>query len=87
MRDATAALRALGSNAFGAALDVADGVALKSWIAQAGATLGGIDILIANPSAFGIGASEEDWKMLRCRSHGDGARGASGHSVSGIGSE
>ena len=62
VRVATAALQAQGINAFGAALDVADGVALKSWIAQAGATLGGIDILIANPSAFGIGASEEDWK-------------------------
>jgi len=62
VRDATAALQAQGINAIGAALDVADGLALKSWIAQAGATLGGIDILIANPSAFGIGASEADWK-------------------------
>lgn len=52
---ATSALRALGVSAFGNALDVADGPALKSWIAEAGAALGGIDILIANPSAFGIG--------------------------------
>ena len=62
VREATAALRAMGVNAFGAALDVADGAALKSWIEQAGASLGGIDILIANPSAFGIGDSEADWK-------------------------
>ena len=62
VREATAALRAMGINAIGSALDVADGVALKSWIAQAGASLGGIDILIANPSAFGIGSSEDDWR-------------------------
>ena len=62
VRAATDALRAMGVNAFGAALDVADGRALKSWIAQAGASLGGIDILIANPSAFGIGNSEDDWR-------------------------
>lgn len=59
---ATASLRAVGINALGTALDVADGPALKSWIAQAGTALGGIDILIANPSAFGIGNSEADWK-------------------------
>lgn len=59
---ATAALRAMGVHAFGATLDVAEGPALKSWIAEAGTALGGIDILIANPSAFGIGNSEADWK-------------------------
>lgn len=59
---ATASLRSMGINVMGAALDVAEGPALKSWIVEVGAALGGIDILIANPSAFGVGNSEADWK-------------------------
>ncbi len=61
--DATAtALQHRGVKVFGKNIDVGDGDALKTWIAEAGRTLGGIDILIANPSAFGIGSSEDDWK-------------------------
>lgn len=59
---ATAALRRRGVNAMGSAVDVADAAALQSFIQDAGAALGGIDILIANPSAFGVGNSEEDWR-------------------------
>lgn len=62
VREATAALRTSGVKAFGAAVDISDGVALKAWIADAARELGGVDILIANPSAFGIGNSEDDWK-------------------------
>lgn len=61
--DATAtALQQRGVKAFGTCIDVGDGGALQEWIVEAGQMLGGIDILIANPSAFGIGRSEDDWK-------------------------
>lgn len=60
--EVTAALRHKGVKAVGRALDVGDGTALKAWVAEAGETLGGIDILVSNPSAFGIGNSEDDWK-------------------------
>lgn len=55
-------LQQSGVSAIGACIDVGDGDALRAWIAESGRRLGGIDILIANPSAFGIGNSEEDWK-------------------------
>lgn len=62
VRSAALTLQNTGVRAIGRAVDVADGAALKNWIVEAGEALGGIDILIANPSAFGIGNSEEDWK-------------------------
>lgn len=48
-------------NVFARTVDVADGSALKSWIVDAGQILGGIDVLIHNPSAFAMGNTEEDW--------------------------
>jgi 3-oxoacyl-[acyl-carrier protein] reductase len=59
-----AALRARGIRAFGQALDVADGSALKAWVDAAVAELAGIDIVVANVSALQIGGSEEAWR--RC---------------------
>jgi 3-oxoacyl-[acyl-carrier protein] reductase len=59
---AARALQQLGVNAFGSCVDVGNGDALRAWIVEAGRSMGGIDILIANPSAFGIGNSEDDWK-------------------------
>ncbi len=56
------ALQQRGVSAFGSCVDVGDGNALRAWIVEAGRRLGGIDILIANPSAFAITNSEEDWK-------------------------
>ncbi|HEX9625870.1 MAG TPA: SDR family oxidoreductase [Acidiferrobacterales bacterium] len=56
------ALRDDGVTAHGTALDIADHAALKSWIQRTGEELGGIDVVIANPSAFGIGATEADWQ-------------------------
>lgn len=47
--------------AIGAALDVADGEALTTWISSAGNELGGIDILIANASAIALGADRDAW--------------------------
>ena len=46
IEEAVGALRKAGVKATGAAVDIADGPALKSWVAKAGQELGGIDILI-----------------------------------------
>lgn len=43
------------------AVDVADGEALKAWIASAAEDLGGLDILVSNPSG-GNGTDEKAWK-------------------------
>ena len=56
------ALQQMGVSAFGACVDVGNGAALRAWVDESAQRLGGIDILIANPSAFGIGNSEDDWK-------------------------
>lgn len=62
VRETTIALRNKGVNTMGASIDVGDGFALKAWIEAASGALGGVDILIANPSAFGVGNSEDDWR-------------------------
>ena len=59
---AETAVAALGVRAFGAALDIADGPALKSWVGEAAAKLGGVDIVVANVSALAVGADEESWR-------------------------
>ena len=56
-----AALAATGVTATGAAVDVSDGPALKSWVAEAAAALGGLDIIVANVSALAISNDEEGW--------------------------
>ena len=58
------ALKSRGHAAFGAAVDIADGPALKGWIASAAERLGGLDILVSNASALTRGAGEEDWKAM-----------------------
>ena len=59
---AVGALKGKGIKAFGRALDVADGPALKAWIADAAAELGGIDALVCNVSALAVGDSPESWE-------------------------
>jgi 3-oxoacyl-[acyl-carrier protein] reductase len=59
---AVGALAAKGVKAVGQALDVGDGPALKTWIAAAGAALGGLDILVSNVSAMGGLPGEEGWR-------------------------
>jgi len=51
-----------GVRAFGRALDVRDGEALKSWVVDAAETLGGLDMVVANISALSIEQGEESWK-------------------------
>src|SRR5579862_5973080 len=58
------ALKAKGVTAFGAAVDIADGPALKNWITEAAQRLGGLDVLVSNASALTRGASEEDWQRM-----------------------
>ena len=60
--EAVAALKKAGVNVVGGAVDIADGPGLKKWIAEAGNTLGGIDLLVTNASALTIGNGEEAWK-------------------------
>ena len=58
------ALEAKGVKAWGEVVDIADGPALKAFVAQAGGTLGGIDILVSNASALVQGAQEESWQAM-----------------------
>ncbi|WP_322515615.1 SDR family NAD(P)-dependent oxidoreductase [Rhodopseudomonas palustris] len=59
---AVAALKGKGVNAFGGAVDVSNGPALKAWVADMAAKLGGIDVIVANVSALAIGQDEESWE-------------------------
>jgi 3-oxoacyl-[acyl-carrier protein] reductase len=59
---AVAALKSKGVNAFGRALDVADGAALSSWIAASAKELGGIDALVCNVSALAVGDNADTWE-------------------------
>ncbi len=59
---AEATITSTGVRAFGSALDIADGAALKTWVDDSAAMLGGLDIVVANVSALAIGADEESWK-------------------------
>lgn len=56
------ALKQKGVHAIGGTVDIGDGPALKAWIADAGQALGGIDILVSNPSAFAPQTTEQDWE-------------------------
>jgi len=60
--DAVAAFRQRGVEAFGSAVDVADGAALQAFIGQTAGLLGGLDIFISNVSALGISNDEEAWR-------------------------
>jgi 3-oxoacyl-[acyl-carrier protein] reductase len=62
--DAVKALEARGVKAFGQAVDIADGPDLKAFVAKAGETLGGIDILVSNASALVQGNSEDSWRAM-----------------------
>jgi 3-oxoacyl-[acyl-carrier protein] reductase len=61
---AVKALEAKGVRAFGQALDIADGAALKAFVEAAGAALGGIDVLVSNASALVQGNGEDAWKAM-----------------------
>jgi 3-oxoacyl-[acyl-carrier protein] reductase len=62
VEEAVAAFKAKGVKAYGSAVDVADGNALKSFIAKTAEQLGGLDIFISNVSALGGGNDEAAWR-------------------------
>jgi NAD(P)-dependent dehydrogenase (short-subunit alcohol dehydrogenase family) len=57
-----AQLERAGVKAAGGAVDVADLPALRRWIGEAGAALGGLDIFVANVSALAQGMDEAAWR-------------------------
>lgn len=57
-------LKGRGVEAWGQAVDIADGTALKAFVAGAGERLGGIDVLVSNASALVNGGSEDDWRAM-----------------------
>jgi 3-oxoacyl-[acyl-carrier protein] reductase len=63
LKETTSSLETLGIKVYAELVDVADGPVLQSWVHNSNEALGGIDIVVANPSAFGIGNSEEDWQQ------------------------
>ena len=63
VKEMVVSLSSAGAEVYGEVVDVADHDALRQWIGRAATQLGGIDIVIANPSAFGVGATEADWRM------------------------
>lgn len=54
-------IAAHGHKAHAASCDLADGPAVKRWVAEAAAALGGVDILVNNASGFGSTDDEEGW--------------------------
>ena len=58
-----AELEAKGVPAFGRAVDVADGPALRTWVRDAAEALGGLDVVVPNVSALGAGEGDEAWRM------------------------
>jgi NAD(P)-dependent dehydrogenase (short-subunit alcohol dehydrogenase family) len=61
VEEARKSLEAKGVKVFGQALDVGDKDALEGFIGAAIADLGGLDILVSNPSG-GNGVDEKSWK-------------------------
>ena len=62
--EAVKALEKKGVKAFGQAVDIADGPAIKAFVVAAGEALGGIDVLVSNASALVQGNGEDDWKAM-----------------------
>jgi 3-oxoacyl-[acyl-carrier protein] reductase len=56
-----ASLRSKGITAYGEAVNITDGEALKKWITSAADELGGLDILISSAGAMAQGVEEADW--------------------------
>jgi NAD(P)-dependent dehydrogenase (short-subunit alcohol dehydrogenase family) len=59
---AAEALRGQGVAVYSEAVDVADGAALRAFVAAAAEQLGGLDIIIHNTSSMGSGQGEAAWE-------------------------
>jgi 3-oxoacyl-[acyl-carrier protein] reductase len=60
---AVAELQTLGVRATGASVDITDGAALKSWIANVAREFGGIDMLFSNAGAMAQGGDPASWEQ------------------------
>src|ERR1700687_5076462 len=60
---AVAELKTLGVRVTGASVDITDGAALKSWIANVARELGGIDMLFSNAGAMAQGGDAASWEQ------------------------
>src|SRR5271155_822816 len=63
VNEAVAALKDKGVRAFGGAVDIMDGPALRAWIEKVAGELGGIDILVSNAGAMAQGPDPEAWEQ------------------------
>ena len=61
---AVKALKAKGVKAYGEAVDIGDGPALKAFVGKAAEALGGLDILVSNASALVQGNAEDAWQAM-----------------------
>jgi 3-oxoacyl-[acyl-carrier protein] reductase len=58
----SATLSANGSTVIGSVLDVSHADSLNAWVSKSAEDLGGIDIVVANVSAWGVDADEASWR-------------------------
>jgi 3-oxoacyl-[acyl-carrier protein] reductase len=63
VKNAVAELQTLGVRAAGASVDITDGAALKSWIANAAEEFGSIDMLFSNAGAMAQGGDPASWEQ------------------------
>ena len=63
LRAAEAALKKHGHQVMASSCDLGDAEAIKQWVQQSAATLGGIDILVNNASGFGRTDDEAGWAV------------------------
>ena len=61
--NAVAELQARGARTTGAAVDITDGAALKSWITNVAAEFRGIDMLFSNAGAMAQGGDPASWEQ------------------------
>ncbi len=52
-----------GATAFGTAVDVGDGAALRDWVDASARALGGVDGVVANVSALAIPDNPDNWQL------------------------
>jgi 3-oxoacyl-[acyl-carrier protein] reductase len=62
VEEAVTGLAGKGVRAHGEVVDVADTTALRAWVADAVRQLGGLDVFVANVSAFGMAMDEDSWR-------------------------
>ena len=60
--ETVAALAGMGVKSWGGVADVADTGALRGWVGDAAAALGGLDIFVANVSALAQSMDDESWR-------------------------